>query len=73
MSMSVCTGPIVAGSVAPSLLITYLHLMPYTEAVVYEALRMFPPGVLTPRISSADTTVTPEPAPPHWPQCYLSA
>ena len=31
--------------------------LPYTEATVYEVLRMFPPAVLTPRVSSADTKV----------------
>ena len=34
-----------------------LERLPYTEAVVYEALRMYPPAVLTPRISSAATKV----------------
>jgi len=29
----------------------------YTEATVYEVLRMYPPAVLTPRVSSADTKV----------------
>ncbi len=34
-----------------------LERLPYTEAVVYETLRMYPPAVLTPRISSAATKV----------------
>lgn len=32
-----------------------LQQLPYTEAVLYEALRMYPPAVLTPRISLAPT------------------
>ena len=32
-----------------------LQKLPYTEAVVYEALRMYPPAVLTTRVSLAPT------------------